>query len=177
MSGLLVRVATSLFAGFLFSQSSEFTQQYSHRLGGAADELAAVVARFDASAAREGFSRDVAVERLKESADGFVAHQGEDAAATIARERDVSRRYGALLAEAPVLRPFAVLADPDWPLIARAFDDFRPALPVTGDGLFLTVVGFAGGWALGAGASGAAGMRRRRRARRAAKPVDRSQLG
>ncbi|MBC8129118.1 MAG: DUF2937 family protein [Rhizobiaceae bacterium] len=177
MSGLFVRVSTSLFAGLIFSQSSEFTQQYVQRLGGAANELAAVVARFDASAAREGLPRDVAVERLKSSADGFVARQGDDAAATIARERDVSRRYDALRAEVPVLRSFAALADPDWPMIARTVDDFRPAIPVTADGLFLTVAGFAGGWALGAGVSGAAGMRRRRKARRAARPIDGSHLG
>lgn len=165
MSGLLVRVTAALFSGFLSSQSSEFTQQYLQRLGGAADELAAIVARFDRSAAAEGLPRDIAVERLRAAPDRFVARQGEDAAATIARFEAVARRYRDLVASPPLLRPFAAMSDPDWPILARVLDDFRPAMPVTADGLVLTAAGFSGGWALGAGASGIVGMRKRRRAR------------
>lgn len=177
VSGLLLRVVGATLAGLFSSQSSEFTQQYLQRLGGAADELVSIVRRFDASAAREGLPRDAAVARLTSSSDAFVARQGAEAARTIAREAEVSRRYAELLATVPLLRPAAALSDPDWPMLSRTLDDFRPAIPITSDGLFLTVAGFAGGWAFGAGASGAAGMRRRKRARRAARPIDGSHLG
>ena len=166
MSALLVRIVGALAAGFLFSQSTEFTQQYLQRLGGAADELRAVVQRFDDSAHLEGLERDAAIQRLRSAADSFVARQGADAATLVARQAEVERRYTALTNTAPLLRPFEALVDPDWPIMARAFDDFRPALPITADGLFLTVAGFAGGWGVGAGAAGVNGIRKRRRARR-----------
>lgn len=170
MSALFVRAVGALLGGFLFSQASEFTQQYMQRLGGAADELRTIVRRFDDSARLEGLQRDAAIARLRSADDGFVARQGEDAASLVARQDEVERRYQKLTGTAPLLRPFEALADPDGTILARTFDDFRPALPITADGLFLAVAGFAGGWGLGAGAAGVHGIRKRRRARRAAAP-------
>ena len=163
MSALLIRVVAAVFSGFLFSQASEFTQQYLQRLGGAVDALAAVVQRFDASALAEGLSRQSAVAHLSRSQDAFVVRQGMDAATTIARYDDLQARYRDLTQSAPLLRPFVALSEPEWTVVQRTFEDFRPALPVTADGLFLTIGGFAGGWAGGAGAAGAHGMARRRR--------------
>jgi hypothetical protein len=158
---LVLRTAGAVLSGFLFSQSAEFTQQYLQRLGGAADALGAVVERFDASAAAAGLSRDAAVERLQAGPDAFVAKQGADSAATIARYEDVSRRYRELSSAAPLFRPFVALSDPDTAVLPGVAADFRPALPTTADGLALTLAGLGGGWAAGAGA--AAGVRRRRR--------------
>ena len=43
--------------GGAFSQAPEFAQQYRQRLGGALDELTAIVQRFDQDAARAGLDR------------------------------------------------------------------------------------------------------------------------
>jgi hypothetical protein len=166
MSGLVIRVVAALFLGGLVSQASELTQQYLQRLGGAVDALASVVQRFDASAAAAGLSRQTAITRLRQATDGFVARQGEDAATTIAQYGALRERYDTLTRNPPILRPFLALGNPEGALLQRTIGDFRPALPITGDGLFLTVLGFAGGWASGAGIAGALGMRRRRAARR-----------
>ncbi|GGD03634.1 DUF2937 family protein [Aureimonas glaciei] len=166
MTGLLLRVVAALFLGGMVSQASELTQQYLQRLGGAVDALAAVVQRFDASAAAAGLSRESAVARLRQAPDTFVARQGADAEATITQYADLRERYDTLTRNPPILRPFLALGSPDGALLKRTLGDFRPALPITGDGLFLTVLGFAAGWASGAGIAGAMGMRRRRAARR-----------
>lgn len=168
---LVLRVAGAVLSGFLFSQSAEFTQQYLQRLGGAADALRAVVQRFDASAATAGLSRGEAVDRLKGGTDDFVARQGSDAAATIARYEDVSRRYRDLVGTAPLFRPFLAASDPDREIVSGVADDYRPALPTTTDGLALTLLGLGGGWALGAGV--AVGVRRRRKRLRASTTGDR----
>ncbi|KQT64299.1 MULTISPECIES: DUF2937 family protein [unclassified Aureimonas] len=160
---LVLRVVGAVLSGFLFSQSAEFTQQYLQRLGGARDELRAVVERFDASAATAGLSRGEAVDQLKGGADAFVARQGSDAAETISRYEDVSRRYLDLTGSAPLFRPFVLASDPDGAILSGVAGDYRPALPTTPDGLALTLAGLGGGWALGAGA--AVGVRRRRRRR------------
>ncbi|KAB0682829.1 DUF2937 family protein [Aureimonas leprariae] len=160
---LLSRILFAALGAFLFGQSAEWTQQYLQRLGGAADELRAVVGRFDEGAAASGLSREAAVARLKSQSDALAARQGRDAEATAARYAEVERRYRDLSAAAPLLRPFVALGDMDGGIAARAMDDFRPALPVTPDGLALTGLGFVAGWGTGSSLAGAARMARRRR--------------
>ncbi|GGE22087.1 hypothetical protein GCM10011390_46810 [Aureimonas endophytica] len=160
---LRARVLGATLGVLVLSQAAEWTQQYLQRLGGAADELRAVVERFDEGARALDLPRAEALGRLKASPDRFVARQGTDAEATIARFEATERRYRALLATAPLLRPFAALADLDPGIASRASGDFRPALPATPDGVALTFLGFLGGWGAGAGSSGAWRMARRRR--------------
>ncbi|HEX2018657.1 MAG TPA: DUF2937 family protein [Aurantimonas sp.] len=163
MSALLIRLFAAILLGLTFSQSTEFTQQYLQRLGGAADELRQVVARFDESASSLSLSRQQALDRLQANADTLVVRQGADAATTIVRYEDVERRYRELLEAAPLFRPFLAAGDPDWAIAGRTGEDYRPALPITVEGLLLTAVGFGLGWACGAGCHGALRMRRRRR--------------
>ncbi len=163
MSGLIARVICAFALCFVFSQAAEFTQQYLQRLGGAADALRESVGQFDASAGASKLRREQALAKLRDNPDAFVATQGKVAAATIARYDSTNRRYIGLTSAAPLLRPFVALADPDWAIVKRTGEDFRPALPVTIDGVVLTVTGFVLGWAGGAGAHGAARMARRRR--------------
>ena len=163
MKGLLVRVVAAFALCFVFSQAAEFTQQYLQRLGGAADSMQEFVARFDASAATSRLSRQEALAKLRSNRDGFVARQGENAAATILRFDTTETRYRRLVASAPLFRPFVALSDADWAVADRTRVDFRPALPVTIDGLVLALAGFLLGWAAGSAAHGAIRMMRRRR--------------
>lgn len=163
MIDVVLRLVAGLVFGFLFGQSAEFTQQYLQRLGGAVDALAAVVARFDASAGAEGYSRETAIRRLSQNPDRLAQRQGTDAAASIARYRSLRARYDELRRTAPILRPFAVISDPDMHVARGAAEDYRPAIPTTLDGLALTFAGFVAGWGAGSGAAGLVRMRRRRK--------------
>ncbi len=166
LTAFFARVVAALFGGLLFSQSVEFTQQYLQRLGGAADEMRVVVERFEESARASDLSADAAIDRLKQNADPVAVRQGTDAETNLRRYSDLERRYDALVSTAPIFRPFEVAADPDWSVARRAAEDYRPALPVTSDGVVLAVCGFVLGWLCGAGGHGAAAaVKRRRRAR------------
>ncbi|WP_102959600.1 DUF2937 family protein [Mangrovicella endophytica] len=164
----VLRLLAALLFGFVASQSAEFTQQYLQRLGGAADELRRIVQRFDEGAASLGLSRQQAVGRLVANPDAIAVRQGEEAVLTAGRYADVERRYRTLREAAPLQRPFLALSDPDWDMLSRTGEDYRPALPVTMEGVVLTLAGFALGWAAGAGAAGTRHMLRRRRLRRKA---------
>nr|WP_255679395.1 DUF2937 family protein [Jiella flava] len=154
--------------GGLFSQSAEFSQQYLQRLGGATDEMRAVVERFDASARAEQLPPDTAIAKLKASADTLAARQGRNAEINQQRYRELAAQYRTMLGSAPVMRPFELLQAPDWPLVKRTGDDYRPAIPTTGDGVLFALFGFIVGWGCGASAHGAVSIRRRRRRRQAA---------
>ncbi|MBP0616323.1 DUF2937 family protein [Jiella mangrovi] len=166
LSAFLARVVAALFGGLLFSQSAEFTQQYLQRLGGAADEMRAVVRRFEEGAAVSKLTPDQAIERLKRNDDEVAIRQGSDAEENRDRYRSLERRYQSLTATSPLLRPFEAAADPDWSVVSRAAGDYRPAIPATGDGVILALGGFVLGWACGGGAHGAVALAKRRRKRR-----------
>ncbi|WP_167591845.1 DUF2937 family protein [Jiella endophytica] len=155
----------ALFGGLVFSQSAEFTQQYLQRLGGATDEMRAVVEQFETSARASDLSPDEAIGRLKQNSDEVAARQGTDAETNRERYGDLERRYDALRSTTPLFRPFEIVADPDWTIAERAAGDYRPAIPATGDGVLLALGGFIFGWWCGAGVHGAATMRKRRKSR------------
>ena len=165
LSAFLARVFAALFVGLLFSQSAEFTQQYLQRLGGATDEMRVVVERFENSARASALSPDEAIDRLKKNADDIASRQGLDAETSRERYQSLERRYSSLVSTMPLFRPFEVAVDPDWSIADRAIQDYRPAIPATGDGVLLALAGFVLGWAGGGGAHGAVAMAKRRRSR------------
>lgn len=148
------------------SQFPEYSQQYLQRLAGAVDELSAVVAAFDASAAGFDLTRVEALERMGGSA--FQNQLQEDMAANIARLERLGADYAALSGTAPLERLTMVWRLRDSELAARTWDDFRPAMPVTRDGALATGIGFGAGWLMVAGLlRGLIGLSRRRKAGRA----------
>lgn len=126
------------------SQFPEFSQQYTQRLGGAVDELARVVEEFDRDAGAVGMSRQAALSDLSQSG-AFGERRSQTITRTIARHRDLSADLGALRAAGPFTRAsqIAHLSDPQ---IARAaWQDFKPAAPLTFEGAVFGGTGFLAG--------------------------------
>ncbi|MCK5932349.1 MAG: DUF2937 family protein [Fulvimarina manganoxydans] len=166
------RLLAALALTGVASQSLEFTQQYLQRLGGAADALGEVVERFDEQARAGGLERGEAIDRLTRNPDDFVAGQGRQMGQTIAEAEAIEARYIQLRETAPILRPVVFLQNPDWDIAERAFEDYRPALPVTMDGVVLTLIGFALGWMLGSMGHGAVRLDKKRREKRRLKRLE-----
>ncbi len=136
--------AAALAAGLSFSQAPEFAQQYRQRLGGAIDELQASVSAFDADSGGSGLTHDEGVARLEDSADAFVRQRGGRVREETARLTRLKRQAADLNGELPLSKILALALDAD-PQVARgAFDDFKPALPLTADGAASAAIGFVG---------------------------------
>ncbi|MFB2552077.1 DUF2937 family protein [Ensifer soli] len=151
----------SVAGAVLFSQAPEFAQQYRQRIGGALDELRAIVTDFEARAQAGGLDRERALDLYASSTEGFIQDQGQAMRATFTRYEVLSRQREALDGAPPLLRPAILIAHPDAALMARAWEDFAPAVPVTLAGL-----AWAGAGGLAAGLLAGAGrvaFRRRRR--------------
>lgn len=151
------------FAGALaLSQFPEFSQQYTQRLSGAVDELRGMVVAFDHSATSAGLTRQEALARLQ--GDAFEDNLRTSLAGSIARYDRLKSDYDNLQGQGALAR----LARPwhfrDTELVQRTWADFRPALPVTTDGLICAGVGFGAGWLVVTGMLAGAGriLRRRR---------------
>ncbi|TBN41946.1 DUF2937 family protein [Paracoccus subflavus] len=143
MIGML-RLAVAVCVAIALSQFPAFSDQYVQRLGGQVDALSRVAAEFDASAQGAGLTRDQALTDLSGSA-FRDAHQ--------ANMRDVFARLDRARTDLQMLRiagPLERMLLPhrlrDAETLAATWDDFRPAVPVTGAGLWAAGIGLALGW-------------------------------
>lgn len=130
----------------VLSQFPEFSQQYLQRLAGQADALGAVMTIFDASAEKAGLTREAALAEL--SGTTFRdAHQA-DMRATILRAERISRDLAFLRAAGPLERLVLPHRFRDTETLAATWADFRPAVPVTVEGLASGGIGFGLGWGM-----------------------------
>ena len=144
------RVASAVVLALGLSQFPEFVQQYVQRTGGAVDALEPLVERFDASAAQAGLTRQAALERLERNPDDLVVGQSAATGEAIARYEDLRQSYGdiASAGEFERLLVFGTSVDPA--IARRTMGDFRPAVPVTVEGLAHAGLGLVLGYGLGA---------------------------
>lgn len=148
--------------GLALSQFPEYAQQYEQRLGGAVNELAAVIADFDATAAAQGLNREAALGRYAVNPDTFIVARGTDMRKTLARYEKLSAHLMALEEAGPGVR-LAALAQNYDPIIAQAaFEAYQPAVPTTAEGLGMAGAGAIGGYGAMALVTAPFGRRRRR---------------
>ncbi|RDE09393.1 DUF2937 family protein [Pelagibacterium lacus] len=162
----IVCVAGALLGAVALSQTPEYTQQYTQRLAGAVDELTTIITRFDEDAARFGLSREEGLERYQASPDDFLAGRGLSMQAVFARHEALAAQLADLRAAGGMTKILSLTQYFDSDVGAAALEDFRPAVPVTLEGLAFALVGWVMGYALAwGGATTAAAPFRRRRPR------------
>lgn len=157
-----ITLVCAVVCGVIFSQLPEYTQQYRQRLGGAVDELQAVVASFDADASRVGYSRPQAIAALARADDPFPRERAKSMQETIERYERLTRQQAAFRTAGPFGRMAVLAEDFDPKLAENAWADFEPAVPTTIEGAVVGGAGAVFGVVL-AGLLGVFGGRRRRR--------------
>lgn len=138
----------ALLIGFAMTQIPEFAEQYRQRLGGAIDELSAVVARFDSDSQQQGLTEQGGIERLQANPDTFVKGRGTQMRDIVVRLQKLVDTQKDMKDAGPVGR-LTTLATRYDPMVAnRAMQSFQPAVPVSGEALVLGVIGFVFGGGL-----------------------------
>lgn len=140
--GRFLVVAAATVGGLLASQLPEFAQQYRQRLGGALEELRAVVAAFDADAGRNDLTRPQALAVYGRSDQPFLRDQAASVGGTIDRYEHLVEQRARLEAAPPLMRPVVTLSAPDRRVLRGTWGDFEPAVPVTPAGFVWAAVGF-----------------------------------
>ena len=155
------------------SQAPEFAQQYRQRVGGAVDELRAVVQDFDRDAGNSGMSRTEALEQMLRSNEQFPRDRGTSMNRTMERYEALAEQETAMDKAHPVTRPLFVLRYPDTEIIENAWEDFQPALPFTIAGLVYGGLGaFLAMLLARTGISSTRAVRKRRADRKLAKAAE-----
>ncbi|MCP4072039.1 MAG: DUF2937 family protein [Hyphomicrobiales bacterium] len=130
-----VTIASALAGLAIFSQAPEFAQQYRQRIGGAVEELRAVVVDFDEDAGNSQLSREQALDRMIKSTEHLTRDRGRSMTWTIGRFERLNRQQNRLENSHPLTRPLLILKNPDGLLLDNAWEAFEPALPINSPGL------------------------------------------
>jgi hypothetical protein len=128
------------------SQFPEYAQQYTQRLGGAVDELSAIVEEFDRAALEGGLDRQAALERYNSSNDEFLAGRGTSMSATIQRYDVLSSTLTRIQGADALQRLQSMPAYLDTDIGRRTLENYRPAVPVTMEGILYAGLGFIVGY-------------------------------
>ncbi|MCB1414939.1 MAG: DUF2937 family protein [Nitratireductor sp.] len=144
----ILTLAGALTGGAVVSQAPEFAQQYRQRIGGALQELSAVVADFDKDAAASDMTREEALTRYSRSQDRFLRDRGASIDQTLLRHARLTQQREALEAAIPLMKPFHVAQYADPALVEGAWEDFKPAVPLTAEGGIYAAGGAVTGWFL-----------------------------
>jgi hypothetical protein len=128
------------------SQFPEFSQQYVQRLGGAVDELRTVAADFDKSATGVDMTRDQALASMTGNA--FQEARRADMTRSFTRLARLEGDLVALQGADAFTRVRHAARFSDKSIAARSWEAYRPAVPVTFDGLVFAVIGFLTGFGL-----------------------------
>ena len=140
-----VSLALATLGAIVGAQLPEVMQQYQQRLGGAADEVGAIVDRFDRDAAANNLSRDAALDRLRVSGDDLVRRRGVDMDMNIERLSALRRQRDDMRGDY-LSRAVYFVGHADRELLDQTLRDYRPAVPTTIEGAFSALVGFVAGW-------------------------------
>ena len=130
----------------VLSQFPEYAQQYTQRLGGAVDELRVITADFDRAAEQAGLDRATAIARYNSSNDEFLAGRGSSMTATFQRYENLSQTLTRIEGAGPVERLQSLPAYLDTDIGRRTLESYRPAMPVTVEGVLYAGIGFMLGY-------------------------------
>ena len=130
----------------VLSQFPEYAQQYTQRLGGAVDELRVITEDFDRAAAAGGLDRAAALGRYEASNDDFLAGRGASMTATFQRYEDLSATLARIEGASAIERLQSLPAYLDTDIGRRTLESYRPAIPVTMEGILYAGGGFILGY-------------------------------
>jgi hypothetical protein len=148
---MLMRRLALFFAmlfGIVCAQFPEYAQQYRQRLGGALDELNAIIARFDTDAAQNGLSEDQGVTHLRDNPDSLVRAQGNQMKDLITRRERLQRQAQTFTDDGSFKRVWELATQADPHIAWRAYQSFEPGVPVTSEGFVSAAIGFVIGGGL-----------------------------
>lgn len=136
----------ALFFALLFGTAStqmpEFWQQYRQRLGGAIDELTAIVQQFDTQAAAQKLTPDAAIARLEANSDPLAQGRGDEMQRIIERLARLRRAESAFNDPNIPSRWLTLFQTFDPYIAQRAYATFQPAVPTSAEAFLAGVIGF-----------------------------------
>jgi len=138
--GLIDRLLCVLGA-VLLSQGPEFMQQYLQRLGGHLNESQRQLVSYQDAANKVGLPLSKFIEQTEANPDAGVSHLGKVMSSAAHRSASLQAAHDALRNASPWARPFAFMRHVDVDIARNTWSAYKPAVPVTVEGLLYALFG------------------------------------
>ncbi|MCL2523791.1 MAG: DUF2937 family protein [Betaproteobacteria bacterium] len=125
----------------VFSQAPEFMQQYAQRLGGHLDEARLQLGRYEELAHQANLPLDVYIARISANSDAVIAKVGGVVSDLVERVQTLAEAQAAFQGASVFTKPLAFFSHLDTSIAQNTWAAFKPAVPMTIEGLVYAAVG------------------------------------
>ena len=143
--GRLLAFLLGIAGAFLGSQGPGFTLQYMQNLQGRIDELRPLVEEFDSNIASYGYSRERAISECQ-TATGLLDALCKTYVSAVERYDLLTAHMAELEAVGETVRPLILAKTQIKDITLSVYEQFKPAIPATVDGVIYAGGGFAVLW-------------------------------
>lgn len=142
MFGRLIILIFGLFGASGFAQGPEMATQYEQRIGGALDELQTVIEQFDRDVAKNGLTRETALETYSQSSAPFLKDRGRSMQIALTRFDALTRQVKTFKTSNDLYKPIYLFAQGDEKVMQGMLKDYTFGFPVTLAGFVYAIFGF-----------------------------------
>ena len=145
--GRLLAFLLGIAGAVIGSQGPGFTLQYMQNLQGRLDELRPIVEEFDANITQYGYSRERAMDECQ-TATGLLDALCTTYVTAVERYELLTAHMAELSATTDMVRPLVLAKTQIEDVTLSVYEQYKPAVPTTTDGLIYAGGGFAVLWGL-----------------------------
>lgn len=142
MFGRLVILVFGLFGAVGFAQGPEMATQYQQRIGGALSELQTVIERFDQDVAKNGLTRETALETYSQASAPFLKDRGQSMQIALTRFDVLTHQVKTFKTSNDLYKPIYLFAEGDEKVMQGMLKDYSFGVPATLAGFIYAVFGF-----------------------------------
>lgn len=142
MFGRIVILIFGLFGAVGFAQGPEMATQYEQRIGGALDELQTVIEQFDKDVAKNGLTRETALETYSQASSPFLKDRGQSMQIALTRFDVLTHQVKTFKTSNDLYKPIYLFAEGDEKVMQGMLKDYSFGVPATLAGFVYAVFGF-----------------------------------
>ena len=142
MFGRLIVLIFGLFGAAGLAQGPEMATQYEQRIGGALGELQTVIEQFDKDVAKNGLTRETALETYSQASAPFLKDRGQSMQIALARFDALTQQVKTFKTSNGLYKPIYLLAEGDEKVMQGMLKDYTFGIPATWSGFVYAIFGF-----------------------------------
>lgn len=142
MFGRFIILVFGFFGAVGLAQGPEMATQYEQRIGGALGELQTVIEQFDKDVAKNGLTRETALETYSQASAPFLKDRGRSMKIALSRFDTLTHQVKTFKTSNDLYKPIYLFAEGDEKVMQGMLKDYTFGIPATLSGFAYAVFGF-----------------------------------
>ena len=142
MFGRFIILVFGFFGAVGLAQGPEMATQYEQRIGGALGELQTVIEQFDKDVAKNGLTRETALETYSQASAPFLKDRGRSMQIALSRFDTLTHQVKTFKTSNDLYKPIYLFAEGDEKVMQGMLKDYTFGIPATLSGFVYAVFGF-----------------------------------